>query len=197
MPIMNNAREYEEESPAEAERYDIPITELSNTKIHIMAQEEIDELMRKAREYTWTVDHAREYEKDAQGIAKKYNLSIPKLSNDEICTKAQEEINHIMAIASDDSFDVDMAIYFQKKAQAVAKQYELPIPELPHNELQIKAKWQTLDYMMRACQYAVTIKEARKYEKVAQAMAKKYKLPIPKFGDIDIDIIKQREEAKE
>jgi RNase P subunit RPR2 len=194
---MNNAREYEEESPAQAERYDISITELSDTKIHVMAQEEVNELMRKAREYTWTVDHAREYEKDAQDMAKKYNLSIPKLSDDEIRTKAQEEINHIMVIAGDDWFDVDMAIYCEKKAQAVAKKYKLPIPKLTRNELQIKAKWQIQDHMMRACQYAVTVKEARKYEKAAQAMAKKYKLSIPKFSDIDIDIIKQREKAEE
>jgi hypothetical protein len=192
-PTIADIKEYEKESQAEAKRCDI----LCNVKICVMVQDEIDEYMRKAREDAWTVYHAKEYEKNAQAMARKHNLPIPTLSDVEIHIKAQEEIGHIMTVARDDIFNVDMAIHCEKKAQTVARTYNLPIPKIPDIEIRMKATWQIQDCMMRACQYAVTVDGAREYEKEAQAMAKKYNISTPKFSDIDIDIIKQRENAKE
>jgi hypothetical protein len=190
---VERATEYEMEAQAIARKYNLHIPKLSNDEIRIKAQEEIDDYMTNAREHTVTVDRARQCEKQAQDMAKMYNLPIPELSDIDIHAKAEEEVEEYMRIARQYSTSVDQARECEKKAQEAAKKYNIHIPVLSDIEIHIKAKWEVEEYMRKAYYKALNVEGARYYEKKAQDVARTHDLPTPELSDDDIEIIRQRE----
>ena len=174
------------------------MSQLTFTEIYTKVQKEIDDCMINAREYTVTIDRARQYEKQAQDIARMYNLPIPELSDIDIYIKAEEEVEEYIRIARQYSIDVGQAKEYEKRAQNVAKKYNILVPEFSDIEIHIKAKVEVKDYMRKAYYDTFTMDEARYYEKKAQDIAKTHDLPIPELSIYDIEILRQREtEAEE
>jgi hypothetical protein len=71
-----------------------------------------------------TVSLAKYFEKQAQVLAWTYKLSIPQLSDAEICKKAEAEINNNKTNAV---------------AQALAQIYNIHIPKISDTEICIRA----------------------------------------------------------
>jgi hypothetical protein len=197
-PIITFTREYEKKAQAETKKYDISIPEQSDIEICIKGEKQIDYYMTNARQYTHTVIDARAQEKEAQIIARTYNLPIPELSDTEILIKAKEEIDNYMARAHGPTITIDNARDLEKRAQAVARTYNLPIPRLSLIEIRVKEKMEVEQYMIWARTYMLTrtMEQAREYERKAQVAASKYNLPIPKLSDVDLHI-KVEEEVKD
>jgi RNase P subunit RPR2 len=174
------------------------ISQHTLTEIHTKVQKEIDDCMTSAREYAVTIDQARQYEKQAQDIARIYNLPIPELSDNDIYIKAEEEMEEYIRIARQYSTNVGQAKEYEKRAQNIAKKYNILIPEFSDIEIHIKAKVEVENYMRKAYYDTFTMDEARYYEKKAQDIAKTHDLPIPELSNHDIEILRQREtEAEE
>jgi hypothetical protein len=186
---MADAKEY---TQAIAEKYNI-FPKLSDADIHKKAEEDIENCMTRACENTSTVDQAREYEKQAQDIARMCNLPIPELSYAKIRTKAKEEMDNCMINARQYTCTVDRARIYEMQAKLLARTYNFPTPELSDDEIRSKAEEEIDDCRMYASQYSTTIDKARYYEKRAQDVARTYGLPIFHLSDIDIEAIRQRE----
>jgi hypothetical protein len=177
------ARHYEEEAQAVATEFGIPIPELSDAEMFAKAIQEIDGHMGIARQGTFTVATARYYEKKAQAVAKEFGIPIPELSDAEMHAKAIQERDGQMEIARQGTFTVAAARYYEKEAQAVAKEFGTPVPELSDADIQAKAI-QERDLCMNIAREGVyTVAGKRYYEEEAQAVAKKYGIPIPELSD--------------
>jgi hypothetical protein len=190
---VEGAKQDEMKAQDIARMHKLPIPELSDVEMRSMAQEEIGDCMIHARQYSSTVDQAKQWELHSQDLARRYNLPIPELSDVEIRTKAHKEINNCMIHARQYASTVDGAKQYEKQAQNIARIYNLPIPELSDFEIRSKAQQEIDEYMTHARQYAGTMDRAREYEKAAQTVARTNNLPISKLSDTDIKIIRQRE----
>jgi hypothetical protein len=128
---MANKKEYEKGGQAGANKYDIP------TLDSITAQKVLEEYMSQARDFLSDLDQAKYYEKEAQTLARSYNLPVPELSDIEIHDKAKQKVDNYMWKAKHAS-TIIKAKEWEKMAQALAKEYDLPTPELSTAEIYIK-----------------------------------------------------------
>jgi hypothetical protein len=184
-PPLVDTRKCEKESRAKAKKCDIRTTA-------DMAQKEIDKYMSRTLEITCTMEQARESEHEAPAMAREHDLHIPKLSYVEIRIKAEAEMNDYMLSARQDASTLFQARQYEKQAQAVARTYNLPIPQLSEAEKRTKAERVVEQHMESAQQWAAREEIAKKGVKncmeAAQNVARKYNLPIPKLSDPDTRI---------
>lgn len=179
------ARKYERKAKAVAKTYGLAIPNLSQADIRAKATQERDIWMEKARHSVITVADAREFEKEAQHVAKTYDLSIPNLSDAEIRKKATKERDFNLQKARHVADTVVEAREYEKKAQVVAKANDIPILELSDADIREKAT-QERDHYWGSARKALTMVQAREYEKKAQIVAKAYNIAILEFSDADI-----------
>lgn len=122
---MADAKEYEEAKATQK----LSIPEFSDVEIRVRAENGIDNYMQWARN-TNGVGYARYYETRAQAVAKNHDIPIPKLSDVELRVVARKEKDHIMKIAREDADTVFCARLWERDAQAVAKEFDIPLPKL-------------------------------------------------------------------
>jgi hypothetical protein len=118
-------------------------------------------------------------------------LFTPDVSDVQTGVKPEEEIDLWMGWARTES-NLNNARYYLARAGAVAKKYNLPIPELSDDEVRVSAKLQR-DYKMKCALDSLSVEIAIAREREAQDMAKKWDIPTTELSYAEIKQLRQRE----